>query len=188
MADIHRLRVAWSGNAVVGPGLTTFYVDPSFSAVPAAVVTFLQDIDNYIPTGVTWTVPSGGDILDDATGDLIGAWTGTGGSSVNSIGSGDYAQGVGARIRYSTNGIVAGRRVRGATFVVPLLASLYSGAGILDSTVVTGLQTAANVLLGTAAGDLLVWSRPAPGRAGSSHSITSAVVPNQISWLRSRRT
>jgi hypothetical protein len=133
------------------------------------------------------TVPNSGDTIDVATGDINGVWTGSGGGTVGFGGSGDFAQGVGARIKWNTAGIVAGRRVRGSTFMVPLVGGTFSASGALDSSFVTDLTAAATTFLASASSTLEIFSRPKGTRVGTSHTVTSASVPNAVSWLRSRR-
>jgi hypothetical protein len=96
-----------------------------------------------------------------------------------------------------TDGIVAGKHVRGRTFLSPL------GSGLQDSD---GTPTSAALALGAlfsttwrGAGTSVrgvVWSRPkivpnsdptAYIRFGSSHDITATYVKDQFAVLRSRR-
>ena len=96
--------------------------------------------------------------------------------------------GVGARVEWITGVVFNGRRVRGRTFLVPLAKSRFEGPGMLTSGCVSVLQAAASALV--SATDLRIWSRPsgAPGALGGSALVSAAVVPDQVSWLRSRRT
>lgn len=178
-----------SGGAVVGPGLATFYsTTSSGSGFPGAVKAFYDAIKAALPPDLTVTVPSTGDSIDSLTGDLVGAWSGTGGGSVVGTGSGQYALGVGLRIRWDTAGIVAGRRVRGSTFIVPVMSSTFTGSGALDDTVRGTFATAAGTLAASVPAALTIWSRPTATRAGAISQVTSASVPDKVAWLRSRRT
>lgn len=186
---MQRLRVEWSGSGVVGPGLTTFYADEGAGSMdPSEVVTFFDSIKALFPSTVTWTIPGEGDMLNEGTGELAGTWSASGGGTVAGTSSASYAAGVGARVRWNTAGIVGGRRVRGSTFLVPLTVNHYDGQGTLESTAVSTLATAAGALVTGLAGALVVWSRPAPGRAGTMHAVTGSSLPDRVSWLRSRRT
>lgn len=195
MAELMRLRVPWNGSPVVGGGLSTFYKTTTGGIGWAdAISDFFTAIRTLVPAGITWNVPSSGDSIDDDEGELTGTWSepGTGGI-VTSAGTANFASGVGARVVWNTGGIFAGRRVKGSTFLCPLVASVYPDNNTLQDSAVTTLQAAADGLV-AADMDLVVWSRHAAATAnhgeltGESNAITSATVPDKVSWLRSRRT
>lgn len=188
MALLYRMRVAWSGSPIVGPGLSTFYFENVLSSYPTDVLALYTAIRSYVPVGVTWSVPNAGDVIDEETGVLTGAWsTGTAGTET-STGVGGFAQGVGARIAWHTATIRGGRRVRGSTFLVPLRSGAYDTAGTIDSTILTALRTAAQTLLTATAADQRIWSQPRPNLVGAGVPIVAVQVPDTVSWLRSRRT
>lgn len=189
MALMSRLRVAWSGGSVTGPGLTTFYSSAGVSPadLPGAVLTFFNSVKGIVPIGVTWTVPSSGDVLNDATGELEGVWAESGGGAVSSTGGTAFAAGVGLRIKWVTGGIVAGRRVKGSTFLVPVHSTGLQSDGTWRPDEIDTMGAAAVALL-AADPTLGIWSRPTPSRSGSFHPIVGVVTPDAVSWLRSRRT
>lgn len=190
---MRRLRVTWSGLSGL-PGLSTFYYGVASPNV-SDCVTFFTTIKNLFPPGLTWDIPSSGDEIDDVTGELTGVWAGTGGGTVTANPSpGAYASGVGARIQWNTLVISSGSRVRGATFLAPLLGSGYDSSGTLENTGLGTIRTAASTFAasGVAKG---IWRRPkpAPGgigpdRPGLYAAINSASVPDRVTSLRSRRT
>lgn len=193
-----RLRVVWSGNAVVGPTLSTFYALDTSPGFPAAVRALMAALSTFIPTGTQIAVPNNGDVINPATGELTGSWTdGTTPAVVTCSGTGVYAKGVGAQIRWRTSSIVAGRRVQGSTFVVPLISAMFDSDGTLTATNQASILTAANNYV-TAAPYACVWSRPSkgnpdrvpptPARTGSSALIVGSSVPDRPSWLLSRRS
>lgn len=188
MTELVRLRCTWGGSPVVGPGLSTFYATTGGSGLPDDVLTFFNTSPLLFPSGLTITVPSGGETINDATGELTGTWNepGTGGVATGTE-TGSYAKGVGMQVRWPTAGIVGGRKVVGSTFLVPIAGSLFDVDGTIDTAVVSAMQSQANALL-AAQPNLRIWSRPKGLRAGSSHTITSAVIPDRTSWLRTRRT
>lgn len=190
MADLFRLRVTWSGSPVVGEGLSTFYFSDVDATVPGAVAGFFDAIKNQIPGGVSWSIPNGGDVLDDATGTVTSSWVAGTSSTVASVVSATWVQGVGARVVWSTPGIVAGRRVKGSTFIVPILTEKFTSGGAIDDSMRAQFDLAAEDLIDAVTGtfNMVVWSRPTVGRPGSSHVIDGANVPDKVSWLRSRRT
>lgn len=183
---MQRIRVELTGITAL-PGLMTFYSVVAVPSAKAAVETFLDAIKVYLPNPLTARVPNSGDLIEDSTGKLVGSWSEGSATNVTGTGAGAYAAGVGVRVQWNTNGIRNGRRVRGATFVCPLVASVFDSAGTIGSTPLTAIQTAADTL--AADGTLLVWSRPgSPGGSdGDSNSVTSALVPDRITALRSRR-
>lgn len=131
--------------------------------------------------------------VDPATGTVLNELTTTPGAALAGTTGGAYAAGVGARIRWRTDNFIRGRRVIGTTFVVPVRAGLYEDNGTLTAPAITAIANAASAFLSTAAiSDTppCVWSRPsAVGAAdGEVGAITTRVVPDQVSWLTSRRT
>lgn len=188
MANLARVRCTWSGAPVTGPGLSTFYFAEAGSGFTAALSTFWQAVDAYIPIGVTVTVPSTGDLLDIATGDLTGTWSDAASGPGTGAGFGAFPAGVGARITWPTSGIVGGRRVVGSTFLAPLVNSVFGTDGTLDSTFLTAILTPVGALWSGAGYDMMIWSRPVPGRAGEASEVIDGTVPDKVSWLRSRRT
>lgn len=188
MATLHRLRVPWSGSAVVGPGLSTFYFSGTMTGKPAAVVAFYTALAGAFAPGITWTIPSTGDDLEDSTGELTGAWTASGGATVVSSGTGVFAMGVGARVVWNTANVHLGRRVRGSTFLVPLSAAQYQADGTIVNATSTNIVNAGNTLISSTTPDFRIWSRPNAAGAFAVSTVVSATSPDTVSTLRSRRT
>jgi len=186
MAQIRKIPVQWTGLTGL-PGYSVFY-SPSATDATASLVAFYTAIKGLVPTALQWQIPASGDTLDDATGILSGTWTGAGAGTVTgSGGTVPYAGGVGAWVNWRTNAIVRGRRLRGRTFLCPLTTACFDSSGTIATTQLGTIQTAATVL--AALGELVIWSRPAPGGvAGSSSLVTTSDVPDQATALRSRRT
>lgn len=188
MAQLQRLRVQWGGSPVTGPGLSTFYATTAGSGYPAAVHAFFTAIRSAFPSGLTWTIPQDGDLIEDTTGGLAGSWSeGSGGGVVTGGGSANFANGVGMRVQWRTGGIFRGRRVRGSTFLCPMVSGVYLADGTIDDVTVAGMQTAATNLI-AAVPNLSIFSRPAFGTPGTHSIVTSAIAVDRVSWLRSRRT
>lgn len=182
MAIIERIVVTWQG-AVGLPGVSVFYGDLGASA-NADIKTFFTSLVGLFPAGLTWTVPSSGDTIDDGTGALSSSWVNVAGGTVAATNATAYAAGCGAYVNWNTGSVVNGRRLKGRTFLAPLVSTMYD-AGTIVTANLTTMQNAANALV--AAGNLLVWHRPGPGGAGSSANPSSATVPDQVTSLRTRR-
>ena len=189
MATVSRIRVTWSGTPVTGPGISTFYVDGALTAGwPAALVTLFTSWKGFFPSGITWTIPGVADLLDVSTGVLTGANAPGGGGVVGSSGGAvDFKPGVGARVRWATAGVVAGRKVTGTTFLVPV-ASVEIPNGVPSASLASTGPGAANTYRLTAGITPVVYSKPTVSRGGTVHPITSTSMPSSLTWLRSRRT
>jgi hypothetical protein len=189
VAQLSRVSVAWQ-NWPGAPGSTVFYglATAMVQADVDAVRTFFDAIKQYLPSGLTITVPSSGDNIDDATGDIVGSWSvATPPIVVTGTGAGAYAGNAGAVVHWLTDDVVNGRRVRGRSFLVPLVSTAYDTGGSLIAGAMTILSNAAGALVTASAGAFQIWHRPAPPAAGSSHAITSHRVPDLAVSMRSRR-
>lgn len=185
MATLNRYQIPWTGITAL-PGLSVFYSTGGSDAT-ANLVTFFNAIKAIFPTGCSWSVLNSGDTIDDATGTITGTWTGVGGAVVSSTTAGSYPAGTGAYVNWQTGAIVNGRRLKGRTFLCPLLTSVFDTNGTITTPNLTLIGGAATTL--ATVGVMRVWHRPtAPGAGdGSSALITAGTVPDQVTSLRSRR-
>jgi len=189
VADMMRFNVAWQ-NWPGAPGVSTFYAEQGadVSTITDALRAFYLALITYVPTGLTIQVPSSGDIISDASGAITGAWSdGTPVTVVTATGAGTYAGNAGAVVHWLTSGVVNGRRVRGRTFIVPLVSSSYDANGSLSAATITALTNAATTLVAAIGTNMLVWHRPKTPAIGSSFDVTSYRVPDLAVSLRSRR-
>lgn len=191
MATLSRVRIGWIGSAVVGGGVSTFYSSNSDpSAFIAALRTFFGSFNGLFPAAVELTYPSAGETIESTTGQVNGVWTST--SLANTVGAGGsaHAAGVGCRIRWETGAITRGRRVRGSTFLVPIVGSLYATDGTIDNASLALVQGAIPTLIAADGGSMRIYSRPSAtgGTDGAAHPVTSGVAVDKVSWLRTRRT
>lgn len=174
-----------------GAGLCTLYFLEN-AAPLSSVVTAMNDLATSMvanmPAGAAIQVPSSGDAIDEATGTLTGTWSASGGALKVSPQSAaqPFAAGTGYLIQWKAAGIVRGRRVQGRTFVCPVVTNTYDAQGSIQSTLLTAQQTAATAF--AASGFFGIWHRPSPAGAGSVSQIQSAVVPDRVTSLRSRRS
>lgn len=194
MADLARVATTWQ-NFPGAPGVTTmFFENTDLQTKVDAVRTFFDAIKGMIPQGTLLTVPGVGDVINDADGDLVAAWSvTTAPSTVNGGGVGAFSGPSGAMVHWLTGAFLDGRRVRGRSFIVPIITTQYESNGTLSAVAVTTLQNAANALLTAVGGGMRVWHRPKeavgddPGHIGGSATVTSARVPDLAVVLRSRR-
>jgi len=164
------------------------YFDASVAVASqrTALHTFWTSVKAVQSTGTVYTISTAGRELDDATGALTGAWSeasvknGAGGSGSVPVPDSDQAL-----IQWRTVSIVNGRFLRGRTFVPGLGIGQTAGGNVLG-TAVTNIQTAANVLIASAAA-LEVWHRPIAGSGGSSDAVSTATVWTEFATLRRRR-
>jgi hypothetical protein len=197
--EMARMRVVWSGAATTGQGVSTFYfrtIPPA--GAPAAVAAFFNAIKGFWTAQTSWTIPNAGDVISDDDGHLTGAWTSGSSSTVTGTASGsNWAQGVGTRVTWPTGAVLDGHRLVGATFLTSMNAIEFQTDGTLQAGTITAIQNAGITLVG-AAPNLTVWHRPRPAdplhdpplafRPGGSANVSTCVVPDKVSWLRSRRT
>lgn len=185
---IQRLRCAWAGAGIEGPGLTTFY-STGFATVslPVGAVAFFNAWKQFLPEGTTISIPDGGDLIDETDGELIGTWGSSGDTQVIGTGAGSWADGVGGRVVWRTGVIRNGHRVRGQTFCTPLIFTAFGTNGDLNNTARAALQAAADAMLTAVGGEMRVWSRPGPKGPGAAVPVTTAEVPDRVAWLRSRK-
>ena len=188
MTTLARVRVIWSGSGINGSGLSTFYTTGPGSDLSDDLFTFFDSIKGAFPNDVTWTIPTTGDTIDDNTTELNGTWSGGTGGTVVGANAEGYAMGVGARIVWATSGITNGRHVRGSTYLCPLAGAAYENNGTINDSTLTLLYGQANALLAAQAGGLSIVRRATPALNGTSWPVEGLSVPDQVSWLRTRRT
>lgn len=186
MSNIAKIPVSWTGGPG-GPGVSVFYADAAGTIPTGALATFFGAVKAMIPSSYTWTIPASGDIHDSTTGALVGSWTQGTPTTVAATGSPtSFAGGTGVVVRWTTDGIVNGRRVRGRTFLVPVVSAIYDSGSILGTQLAV-FQSAAAALVASSGANLRIWHRPSGGSGGSAHPITGALAPDVAAVLRSRR-
>jgi hypothetical protein len=199
MADVHRITAIWQGFQGA-PGYTKFsfmgLTDASaLTAAATAVRTFFNGLATQLPSGSTVTVQSVAGVYDMANGMLIredpiltppAPVTGT--ATAGTL----YSGGVGVYVTWLTGAVYNGHKVRGRTYLVPLVLGGASD-GTLGTGTVTLVQNAANALVSSQAGKLAIWSKtftktePITQIGGGLSTVTSANVPDKTGILRSRR-
>ena len=202
MVDLDRHRVAWTG-FIGEPGVSTFYVAGG-TAANAALQTFFTSICAYLPTDVVLQVEPSGDTIDSATGALTGAWSDTTEAALAGTDSYSYSAVSGILVRWHSATFLSGRRLRGHTFLVPVSSHGYDTTGQVDSGHVLGTTTAAQAMITTLGGALLIWQRPRvargaytdrrgvvhpaiTARGGGYGPVTTGTCSPKVTELRSRR-
>lgn len=186
MASLQRIRVVLSGGVGL-PGVSTFYSEVAVPSAVADVAAFYDDIKGLMPSTVTATILSSGDVIEDSNGSLVGTWSEGTDTQVQGTSGVSYGAGIGVAVQWNTNGIRNGRRVRGRTFLCPLTSDIFQNDGTIGATPLSTITTAAGIL--ASGGQLRVWSRPSsiPAADGESHSVLNASVADRVTSLRSRR-
>lgn len=192
---------------VGGPGLNTFYFDELMAPTQTdanecaqAVSNFYTAIASELAQGMIVNVEPTVDNIEQQTGDLLGSFGAVfTPQSITSTGLSQAPAPVMSLIQWSTAGIVAGRRVKGRTFVGPVETTAHQTDGTPAEAHRTAVVGAANTLLTTLTGGhkLCIWARPfagdplatppKPARVGTTHFVTASAVPNKWAVLRSRR-
>jgi len=158
--------------------------------------TFLASLGAQLSVGLTATIDSELLEFDETTGNVTGAGTTTQ-APVAFTQVGDKLPPANQLlIRWSTNGIVHNRRVRGRTFLPGMLESENDVNGLPQASIGTPVTTGLNAFLTTMAGRLRIWSQPFvadplkptnPTRPGSAHAVTGFTLAPYWAVLRSRR-
>ena len=185
---ILRIRSTWQ-NWPGAPGITDFYSRDLTAATYVPIVrAFFNAIVGALPTGLTVQTSGSCDEINEVNGQLTGSQTTTTPAPVVGTGSGAYAGPSGVCINWQTAGVIAGKRVRGRTFIVPVNATQYDSGGTLTPAAITLFSGAANGLITSGAGQFVVFARPRAFTGGQAHAITGSSVPDLVAVLRSRRT
>lgn len=194
MAAIQRLKVFYSGNAVVGTAVSTLHFTGTGSATADAtaaqtkIFNLLEAIKATFPGGSLWTVSGQVDTIESTTGDLVSS------IAIADVFSGGSASGEALpaanqlHLRFETGVILRGRRLRGHWYI-PNVAELASN-GNLSGAIYASLAAAKAAFM---AGGIvpLVYNRPVGPHGGTR--LGQAVVVNDViarpkfAILRSRR-
>jgi hypothetical protein len=211
MVNISTVTAIWSG-FTGSPGYTLFRfaeldTGAKLNAAGAAMRAFLSTIATSMASGASaWTIQVQGLVQhhDIGTGNLQGESTmGTVPNVITGSGTAGqaYAGGSGAVVHWTTGATHNGRKIRGRTFLVPLLLGAFSADGTITTGLITSLTTAGGVLIGDANTDFGVYSRywdkkpgdppadvPPKQTGGGFTPATGIYVPDRAAQLRTRRS
>ena len=188
MPNLSIIPVAWTGAPVVGPSVSVLHCAAGDEAgAVTAFRAFFNSVASILATGVQITFPTAGQTIDEASGVVNGVWTVGAVSAVNGSGGAAFTNGVGMRVKWLTIGITSGRKVTGSTFLVPISNPNFEGAGNITAAALSVVSAAATTLVAVP-NALRIYSRKNSDHVGISFPVLGAVTPDQVSWLRSRRT
>jgi hypothetical protein len=187
---VFQYRPEWSGTTG-GPGVSVINYRSPFGlddhqGAADAIRAFFAAIAGQLPNEVSISFPDEVLELDTSTGVLQDAHPVTGGATVTGTQSTGYAMPAGVRVDWTTGAFVAGRRLRGRTYLVPIAGAAYDTNGTLTTTAINAIQTAANnfiAAMDTGGGSLGVWSRT----HGILVDVNAGAVADEVAILRSRR-
>lgn len=190
MALLIRHTVVWTGAPGL-PGYSQFYQEVTGSLATDAqdghdwVRAMFNGLGTLIPDGVDVTVDPVYQALDIATGEITSEGTV---ATPSAVVSGAYVSSwsaqVGVLVEWTTATYIAGRRLRGRTYLVPLGNVGDSDGTLSAGTLATVAAAADSIVSGT--GNFGVWHRPVAGAGGSLSGISGAVVRDKAAVLRSR--
>lgn len=190
MAEIGRIVTQLTGfTGAPGYSVHHFFGDPYSNATAQSNVEAVQDywdgVAAWMPASWRFSVQPDVAVLDEVTGALIRV-EGTVPPAQTAFGSAsEYAGGVGAVSSWLTDGVHLTKRLRGRTFITPLVGGAYDSTGTIATTVLTALRTATTNLAAVA--NFGVWGRPVAGAGGDWAACTSGTVKDHVAWLSSRR-
>lgn len=182
-------RIFWEGGPG-GPGVTTLTVASlglagGVQAFADAAHDLFAALAVDLSNDITWTFNS--EVVEHSlSGPLSQVFPVTPPSSVTGGSSTSWTAGVGYRIEWLTDEVVAGRRLRGRNFFTALRVGAYDADGTLTGTAISTIETAAaDYLTDLGNGGLtpVVWSRT----HATAPEVVDITVPDEIAWLTSRR-
>jgi hypothetical protein len=197
MANIARVRVTLTG-FIGGPGVSTFYALDG-AALIAPLRAFYDAWRNDFPADVRTQVESAGDMIDPATGALTGSWVGTPVSPSSGSSGAVYAAPVGLLVKWLTATVADRSRVKGRTFMVPIVNTDFGSDGQPSPAALDARRLDAAAFVTAASPNLVVWHRPfagspsvgnrpaRPAHAGSVAIVVGSDISAKAAVLRSRR-
>lgn len=190
VTNLVQVSAVWSG-FVGAPGYSNFYAEsdgnaPASAAVlHSAVHDFFAAVSGNLPAVVRIDFPTLWREFSDANGETIAEGTiGSPAAQVAGSSGAAFAANSGVLIEWLTGQFIAGHRLRGRTYLVPMVG-FFGADGTLDATASGYLHGYAQDLLDVGLVNV-VWHRPVGGSGGSSAQITAPRVSDTACVLRSR--
>lgn len=186
MTSILRVKTSWTGVSGA-PFLSTHYftrTDGDSAAYAAdAVAAFWTGLAGQIDNDLDWNIEGDVAVINDATGQLTGVDTISGGNSGGGTDSGQACppatQGL---MRILTSTVVAGRVLRGR-FFIPGVTENNSNEGVPSGDYLSAAASAFTAMMDSPSSELRVYSPT----HNTSAPVTAGSLWNQWAVLRSRR-
>jgi len=183
---INRVQVIWSGGALTGTGLSTFYFDSATGTAAqqvSAVAAFLTGTEDRRVNTCVWTTGADVATLNVGTGALEAITVVTQQTGTGTVGTDALPQQTQGLLRVLTTTIVAGRLLRGRIFLPGTVEADSGTTGNPSSTYRTDYDTNAATLISDANTNWMCWS----ATHGTAASIATANTWSRWAVLRSRR-
>lgn len=144
MPTIRRVRTDWSG-LPGGPALTTTYFPSVMSAANAIafMTAFWTSLNSRIANDGQWTVLADTELIDDATGNIIGVESGVLQSGAGTDAGAMLSIGTQGLLNLRTGIYIGGRELRGKLYV-PVPTTNANDDGVPSAAYLAALQTAYN--------------------------------------------
>lgn len=186
MAFLWKVQTLFTGGGVTGGGVATHFFNAATGTpqdAADALAAMWTEIDSYMSSLVSWEIDPEVIIVESTTGDTSGVTPVTSTGSAGSDSSGIATLQTQALIRWRTGAFVAGRELRGRTFVPGIPKSLITATGGVSTTLSAIVSNAAMDVVEAADCDLVIYSRTHHEYA----SVDVATCWNKFAELRSRR-
>jgi hypothetical protein len=188
MVAISRMVLSWTGPQVVGGGVSVLHFSGTIGTTElTAVQASFNAVKSLLTSSTVVSFPSGGDVLDDVTGIVSSAWSGTPPASITGTGNANAFNGAGVCVTWNTSTVHGRRLIRGRTFLVPSPTSVADVTGFLTTAGYTTLNAFGASM--AAITNFGVWHRPPPhtGTGGLFATVTGFHAKNKVAMLTSRR-
>ena len=189
---VNQMTVTWTGLGSDPHKTVLHFSGGTVGGAETVVDAFLDGLMPYLYTGATAQIDSEYRLIDTATGVLTAV--GSFGTTTSHAGEADFqpvADATQLLVRWQTEGIVAGKRVKGRTFV-PYLASPNVFNGNVADIAIPSLTAAAQTIVNAA--NMVIWARPLKDpttgsvlRPGTTWDITGTTIWPELAVLRRRR-
>lgn len=175
MTSLYRSRTKIE-NLSGGPGVATMYF-LSAENLTESLQAYWNVMRELMPIQVAITVENTGDVIEDTTGDLVGAWGGTVQPTLPGLSNGPYPAPAGLCCVWKTTTILDSHRLAGRTFIVPVTSAFYQTDGTIIQSAIDGMTGACESLIAAESEDFVIWHRPFPGSPAVAASGTHAARP-----------
>jgi len=183
-----RISAIWTG-ATGLPGYTRLKFDGTLDAAGALaaatrVRTFFEAIKSLIPVAISINYAEAAQVY--GTDQVLLSEVGFVPPAVTvGTGAGSFSSPSGMVVNWLTSAVFAGRKLRGRSFLVPLVGATYAADGTPSPTAMTAVTNAAAALVSGSPALVVAGSHATAGFIQSA--VTGSSVPDRAAVLRSRR-